>query len=195
MEEHKLIGYYKAYNLIELLLILLVLLLAVSFQFILRELPCPLCLLQRLGLLGVAFALILNLRYGPKPVHYGLSLLAALFSAFVALRQIALHVIPGSGSYGNQFLGLHLYTWSFVIAMAVVLFNTIILCIDQQYFLCRHMFAAKWRGLTYLLFAIVLCFSFFLCVTVFLECGIRQCPENPTHYLYAKQASSSHALW
>ncbi|MDF1655719.1 MAG: disulfide bond formation protein B [Coxiellaceae bacterium] len=195
MEESTRIGFYKAYNIIELLLVLLVLCLAVGFQFILRELPCPLCLLQRLGLLGVAFALILNLRYGPKPIHYGLSLLAALFSAFVALRQIALHIVPGSGSYGSQFLGFHLYTWSFIASMAVVLFNAVVLCINQQYFLSRHLFETKWRGLTHLLFAVVLCFSFFLCVTVFLECGIRQCPENPTHYIYAKQDPTTRSLW
>ncbi|MDF1796062.1 MAG: disulfide bond formation protein B [Coxiellaceae bacterium] len=195
MEESKLVGCYKAYNMIELLLILLVLLLAVGFQFIFRELPCPLCLMQRLGLLGVAFALVLNLRYGPKPIHYGLSLLSALFSAFVALRQIALHIIPGTGSFGNQFMGFHLYTWSFIISMAVVLFNTLVLCVNQQYFLSRHLFEVKWRGLSHLLFAIVLCFSFFLCVTVFLQCGMRQCPDNPKHYLYAKQDTAHRSLW
>ncbi len=37
---------------------------AYIFQFVLHELPCPLCLLQRIGMLGAAFGLLLNVRFG-----------------------------------------------------------------------------------------------------------------------------------
>lgn len=178
-------GFYFLYTLLELCAVLLVLFMALYFQFVLKELPCPLCLLQRLGFLGIAFALLLNLRFGPAPSHYGLSLLAALLTAFVALRQVALHVIPGSGAYGSSVLGFHMYTWSFVLAMAIVLFNTIVLSVDRQYFQLRSLLAERLQILVHVLFALTLLFSFFLCVSVFLECGLKQCPENPQHYLYA----------
>ena len=107
----------RFFNFIELTGIFFMLLLCFIFQIVLHELPCPLCLLQRLGFLCVALGFMMNLRFGLRPSHYAISILSALFTGFVALRQIALHVVPGSGSYGAAFLGMHLYTWSFVISM------------------------------------------------------------------------------
>lgn len=65
---------------------------AFALQLLWNDLPCPLCLLQRLGLLGIALGFLLNIRYHVRPSHYAISLLSALFTAFVALRQIALHI-------------------------------------------------------------------------------------------------------
>jgi disulfide bond formation protein DsbB len=101
--------------------------LALLIQFYLNELPCPLCLLQRFGFMGMMVTLCLNFRSGYKASHVNLSLLFAIFTSFVALRQIALHAIPGTGSYGSAIFGLHLYTWSFIISMAFVIFNSLIL--------------------------------------------------------------------
>ena len=56
-----------------------VLVVAYAEQFAGRDLPCPLCLLQRVALVGVAYGLLLNLRYGPQPQGYAIMLLAALF--------------------------------------------------------------------------------------------------------------------
>ncbi len=91
-----------------------VLAVAFYYQFVLGELPCPLCALQRVGFLVAGVALILNLRSGRAPTHYGLVLLTAVAAGSASLRQIALHVVPGSGSYGSALFGLHFYTWAFV---------------------------------------------------------------------------------
>jgi hypothetical protein len=58
----------------------LALILAAAFaaQLLLHELPCPLCLLQRLQFTLLAIGPILNVRWGPRPSHYALSLLAAI---------------------------------------------------------------------------------------------------------------------
>jgi disulfide bond formation protein DsbB len=37
---------------------------ALFYQFAFHELPCPLCLLQRVGLFFIAFGAIMNIRYG-----------------------------------------------------------------------------------------------------------------------------------
>ena len=66
-------------NIFDLFGISLVLIAAFVFQVGLHELPCPLCLLQRLGLLGIAFGTLLNLRYGTRVIHYALSCLSAIF--------------------------------------------------------------------------------------------------------------------
>ncbi len=170
-------------NLLELAIIILVLVMAFSFQFVLKELPCPLCLLQRVGLLGIAFGFLLNLRYGLRPSHYGLSLLSALFTAFVALRQIALHIVPGTGSYGSAVFGLHMYTWSFVIAVLIVIFNVALLSFDREYLSAEH--TLRWKKLSHVLFICLLLVAVGNLVSTFAECGLKQCPDNPTQYLIA----------
>jgi disulfide bond formation protein DsbB len=100
--------------------IAIVLLVAFGLQFGLKELPCPLCNLQRVAFALCGFGFLLNLRFGVQPLHYGLSLLAALFGVAVAGRQVLLHIVPGSGSYGSAIFGFYLYTWSLLAFSAVI---------------------------------------------------------------------------
>ena len=90
-------------------------------QLALGELPCPLCLLQRIQFAMLAIGPILNLRFGPRPSHYALSLLAAVAGAAFAARQVLLHILPGDPGYGSALLGYHYYTWAFIgFAAAIV---------------------------------------------------------------------------
>ena len=93
---------------------------AFYFQIALHELPCPLCLLQRVGFAALAIGPILTLRLGPRPSHYGLILIAALVGAAIAGRQILLHIAPGDPGYGSAILGYHFYTWAFVCFVAAI---------------------------------------------------------------------------
>ena len=88
---------HRAIALNVLALYALAALLAAAFaaQFILGELPCPLCLLQRIMFALLAIGPILNIRFGPRPSHYALSLLAAVVGATVSTRQVLLHIMPG----------------------------------------------------------------------------------------------------
>ncbi len=73
-------------------------------QFGLRELPCPLCLLQRLALLGVGLGAMLNVVYGTRrPRNDGISLLSAVFGGAVAVRHILLHILPDHRYTGLRF--------------------------------------------------------------------------------------------
>lgn len=110
----------KTLNALVSLIICGVLLSAFGVEFIWSEVPCPLCMLQRLCMIGAAIGFILNVKYGVKPSHYGLSLLSALAGGTVALRQISLHVCPGFPTFGIPVLGLSLYTWSFIVFVCVV---------------------------------------------------------------------------
>jgi len=73
-------------NAIALYAIAAVLLAAFYVQLVHSELPCPLCLLQRVAFTGLAVGPILTLRHGPRPAHYGLILLAGLLGAAIAAR-------------------------------------------------------------------------------------------------------------
>jgi disulfide bond formation protein DsbB len=93
---------------------------AYGVQFIWREEPCPLCLLQRIGMLGVATGALMNVIFNIRMSHYAIMLLCSIFGGFVALRQVSLHVCPGFSSFGWPVLGLSLYTWSFFVFTCVV---------------------------------------------------------------------------
>jgi disulfide bond formation protein DsbB len=168
-------------NLFELLSIILVLMLSLLFQFVLGELPCPLCLLQRVGFIFIAFGFLLNLRFGFRPSHYSIVLISALFTSFVALRQIYLHVLPNTGSYGNAVLGLHLYTWSFIIAMSIAVTTALLLGCDRQYRLSQYK-NVIWRHWINIVFGLIMFILAANIISVFFECGFYACPDNPTVY-------------
>src|SRR6476646_10025165 len=79
-----------------------VLLGAFGVQFGQGELPCPLCVLQRLAMvlcaLGPAFILMRvrggEVEMGDFATGYGMSVLAAVGGSGIALRQILLHIAP-----------------------------------------------------------------------------------------------------
>src|SRR3979409_2045118 len=93
-----------ALNALGLYGVALVLAAAFAAQLLLNELPCPLCLLQRIQFTMLAVGPILNIRFGPRPSHYALSLLAAAAGAAFAMRQVLLHIMPGDSGYGSALL-------------------------------------------------------------------------------------------
>ena len=104
---------------------ILVLLSAYQYQFSTRSLPCTLCLLHRVAMLGVAFGAGMNLMLGPKPRYYGVCLASAVFGLLISIRQTLLHINPywdktndvptldptTNPPFGEPVLGLSLYVW------------------------------------------------------------------------------------
>jgi disulfide bond formation protein DsbB len=90
-----------ALNALSLYAVALVLAAAFAAQFALHELPCPLCLLQRILFAVLAIGPIMNIRWGPRPSHYALSMLAAVAGAVASTRQVLLHIMPGDSGYGS----------------------------------------------------------------------------------------------
>ena len=157
---------------------------AYGFQFILLEPPCPLCLLIRLGMIATGFGLALNALYGPRPLHYGFALLGSIFGASVALRQVLLHVVPGTGSYGDPVFGFHLYTWAFVVFMTMIIAIAVVLFFPAQFEVPSKRAAAKIPPFVKKFAVFVVAVGMFLCaanfITTLLECGAGACPDNPT---------------
>lgn len=171
-------------NVLGLLGICGVLLGAYYIQFAKGEIPCPLCLLQRLGMLGVAFGAMLNLRYGIHPAHYGISLLSALFGASVSVRQILLHIVPGTGSYGSPVLGLQLYTWAFIIFVAAIFLIGLMLLFERQFKESyEKSYAANMSWFVKTVFFLAVFIAASNVVTTFLECGLAHCPDDPVSYI------------
>lgn len=170
----------RGFNLMALVGITLLLLVALFDQLVLGELPCPLCLLQRVAFIMVGIGFLLNVRFGAAPLHYGLVILSALAGAFASGRQILLHIVPGTGAYGSALFGLHFYTWAFVAFMLTLLGVGLILLVETRVGEARPATAGErigqWAGL--LLAAVVLVNS----AATFLECGLGPCADNPTGY-------------
>ena len=191
MQRSQINNFVKCLNAIEILAIIIVIVMAFSFQFILGELPCPLCLLQRLGLLGIAFGFLLNIRYHVRPAHYSLSLLSAILTSFVAMRQIALHINDPHG-YGSAILGLHMYTWVFVLCVIAIIYIAMILSITQQYEIkskktkVAEAKGKKIRFFTHIVFALFIIIIAANIISTLSECGFSQCPDNPTSYTFAQ---------
>jgi disulfide bond formation protein DsbB len=150
---------------------------SLALQFSTHELPCPLCLLQRMGSLVMALSLALTLQFGHRTRHYGLTLIASIFTGIVASRQTLLHIIPGTDTYGDPFLGLSLYVWMVIVCLLVVSYITAMLVIGANNE--KRLQPAKFAKITTLL---VLAVIFIATAMVFFECGLQGCPENPTQY-------------
>lgn len=93
-------------------------------QFGRGDIPCPLCLVQRmfmlLAALGAAYVIRSALITGTVTgraymTGWGLSLIAAIGGSFASWRQTMLHILPGAKGYGSEVLGLHLYVWAWIL--------------------------------------------------------------------------------
>jgi disulfide bond formation protein DsbB len=156
-----------------------VLVAAFAMQFALDELPCPLCLLQRAFFCALAIGPILNLRHGPHPLHYGLSLLAAMAGAAVSVRQILLHILPGDPGYGSAIFGYHYYTWAFIFFAAAMAAIAVMMMFERQFALEEKRQPAAAAVLAiWLLIGLTLAN---VASTVAI-CGFAACPDNPVTY-------------
>ncbi|ROS05443.1 disulfide bond formation protein DsbB [Sinobacterium caligoides] len=174
---------YRQLNAIGLLAVTAILGFAFIAQFVDHELPCPLCLLQRVGFVGVMAGLFMNVSLGNKPVHYSLATLAAIFGAVAALRQTSLHVLPGTPAYGSDFFSLHFYTWAFICFMIIIFGLAIVSACRAQYDNIEGFIPFKQQS-TLAKIALIAAVAVVLlnALATFAECGPLQCPDNPIQY-------------
>ncbi len=160
---------------------------AFAAQLLLNELPCPLCLLQRIMFAMLAIGPILNIRHGPRPSHYAVSLLAACAGAVFAARQILLHIMPGDPGYGSALMGLHYYTWALIgFGVAIVLIAGILL-FDDQFKPDGAPVSPSAGAFARMAVWLVIVLTAANVVSTLLECGFGACADNPTVYELLKR--------
>ncbi|WP_336288163.1 MULTISPECIES: disulfide bond formation protein B [unclassified Bartonella] len=158
----------------------IVLLVAFYYQLVKFELPCPLCLLQRVGLILAGCGFLLNIHHKIKNTHYSMVILGCMVTSIIAARQIFLHITPDDLGYGSMFLGFHFYTWAFIISVLCILAVIFILILSElpyEFKLFSHfpMFHKIVSGVFVFLIAANL-------VSTILECGSGQCADDPVEY-------------
>ena len=96
---------------------------AMTLQYAKGELPCPLCLLERVALFGVCFGIMQNLRHGFSYRNTGYSMLFAIFLLVVSVRQSLLDIYPrpGHAYIGSAIFGIHMPVWSIIIALTLLI--------------------------------------------------------------------------
>jgi disulfide bond formation protein DsbB len=168
------------YLLLMLLVIGAILAAAMVMQYAFAELPCPLCLLQRVALFGAAIGIAAQFRHGFSWRNVGISMGFALLLLVVAVRQTLLDIAPrpGHAYIGTAVLGLHMPVWSILIATALLGAYALALVvfgggplIEQQGLAAHPVLARAGEAATWVL--IGLCAVNF--VSVVLQCGLDQC--------------------
>lgn len=156
---------------------------SLHLQFGIGEQPCPLCLIQRSAMIGLAVGPTMNLLWGIRARHYALSILAACVGAAASTRQILLHIAtPGDPGYGPAVMGLHLYTWALITFVIAIVGCAVLLLWqapldahddgvreERSWFRIVALTAIIWVVLDLLVIGI----------SVIPECGLGMCPDDP----------------
>jgi disulfide bond formation protein DsbB len=174
------------FNALSLYAVALVLAAAFAAQLLLHELPCPLCLLQRIQFAVLAIGPILNIRFGPRPSHYAVSLLAAVAGAAFSTRQVLLHIMPGDAGYGTALFGYHYYTLALIGFVTAVILLAAMLLFDRQFEPDREP-AATPPAFAALAVWLVIGLTALNVASTLLECGFGACAENPVVYELLKR--------
>lgn len=174
-----------------------VLLIAFYFQLAHDELPCSLCNLQRVAFMILGAGLLLNV-WGkkPSPANYALSAVGALVGSLIGLMQMFLHVLPGTPPYGGAVLGMHMYTASYVVLTASIIYCVLMLAFQQRLQTIDVGTPSNGSARSLFVKLVVALFAALVVgnlVSVFVETGFHALYSDPQHYhlLYCGDPESS----
>lgn len=168
--------------------LILVLLAAFGAQFASDELPCPLCVMQRVALMLCALGpmyLLVGQRDGEVAVRdvaaaAGIGILAGLLGVAASGRQVLLHILPNDPGYGAPVFGLHLYTWCLIAFVAHIAASGAMLA-GTVWLADRRIEPWRYTGVTAMALAVIVLANI---ASVVAEAGPHWLlPENPTQYL------------
>jgi hypothetical protein len=126
-------------------------------------------------MIGIATALLMNLRFGIKVQHYGLAILSALLGRIVSLRQISFHVCPEFPIFGAPIFGLALYVWAFIIFTCSMLACALLLIIYG--YSKHHQSHRHWGLFEKIAFSLVVLIALSNGINTLIDCGLSSCIE------------------
>jgi disulfide bond formation protein DsbB len=160
-----------------LLILAAILTAAMVLQYAFEQIPCPLCLLQRVAMFGCCFGLIRQLRADGSERGSGISLVFAVLLLVISARQTLLDLFPRPGhSYiGQAVLGMHMPVWVVFVAVALVLGFAIRFALFGAPRAAPDTGGSLMRGCARGLeiYVVFICAINFL--SVVLQCGLGQC--------------------
>ncbi len=180
--------FLRTFNALLIYVLMTIVSISIGIQILGHQLPCAYCILQRSLMVATSIAISFNLTFGLSIRHYALALFSSLLGAAIALRQMALHACPQFPIFGNPFLCLSLYTWSFLI------FSSSLLAI--AIFLALHTPGSE-KKQTPNLFEQTACLFTLLIATLlvlltFQQCGLGDCKGTANAAIYTKPRNFLH---
>jgi disulfide bond formation protein DsbB len=157
------------------------------FQFLEHEMPCPLCVLQRLFMMLAAVGaawIVVNAQdeknaFEHFATGHGMIILSALCGSFVSIRQILLHIVPPDPGYGGTQLGLHLYTWALIVFICLIASSGVSLLFARFFLEGAPRASYLPKAVLGLLGAMILANT----VSITLELGFHEkLPDDPSGY-------------
>ncbi|WWO96674.1 MAG: disulfide bond formation protein B [Candidatus Dasytiphilus stammeri] len=166
-----------------------ILIIAFGYQFARHELPCPICLLQRVGIILISIGFFLNVRFGIRPSHYGVALLGCVITILIATRQVFLHIIPGNPGYGSSIFGVHFYSLA-VLSSFLTIITIAFMLLGHNWEESRKLrtlnLLTRWEKIAIIVFAFLIVGNF---LSTVLECGGGKCVSDPIVYQLLNQYS------
>lgn len=171
---------------------------AFFIQFVEGEFPCPLCMLQRYGMilatLGALYVVMQARRGTLTPARYaqglGMGLIGVIAGASVSVRQILLHIKPGDQGYGAPVLSLHLYTWALITFVIVMLYVGVMLMLMPRGIpQAPAAGSALWTVSTAIIWLFIAIVAANVVAIIFLEGFAGVLPDDPESYNLIDQLS------
>lgn len=160
------------------------------FQFAEGELPCPLCILQRMAMMivviGPVFIVSRALRGESSATSLatgaGISIVGAVLGLMMSGRQVLLHIAPDDPGYGTAVLGMHLYSWALVTFLVVLVFCGLVLA-GSRWLVPIAPRSVLLRRIVRIILWLFLATIALNAIVVFAESGWNWfLPDNPTSY-------------
>ena len=95
----------------------------------------------------------------------------------MVIIQILLHIVPGSGNYGDAVFSLHMYTWNFIVSIIFILYAAICGLITSN-----ENKKKKLSILAKLTIVLILILTLANTLNVFIECNPQLCPSDSNSY-------------
>ena len=161
------------------------------FQFGEGEYPCPLCMVQRYGMMlatmGAMWVLVEARRGKLNPARYsqglGMAIIGSIVGGAASTRQVLLHIQPGDSGYGEPILGIHLYTWALITFAVVILYVGLASVLAPRAIPVvpkKHGIGWKITSIVMWLFMAIVIAN--LIMIIFLEGFAWVLPDDPTSY-------------
>lgn len=169
---------------------------AFFIQFVEGEFPCPLCMLQRYGMilstLGALYVVMQARRGTLTPARYaqglGMGLIGVVAGASVSVRQILLHIKPGDQGYGAPVLNLHLYTWAFITFVIVMIYVGVMLMLMPKGIPAAPAAGSVgWKVSTAIIWLFIAIVAANVVAIIFLEGFAGVLPDDPDGYTLIDQ--------
>lgn len=158
--------------------IIIILITAFGYQLVDNELPCALCVMQRMGLYAISLGLVINLVIGRNQTNYTMIIISSVINSWISLLQVILHIVPNTGGFGSSVFGLHMYTWNFIVSMIFIVYGCLGGFLNGSEYQLRVKISLIHKIIIGILFLTLVANA----ISAFIECGPYICPSDPQSY-------------